>query len=43
MWAAFSEAVAPFAHLDFESVVRGFADETKTYHGLDGWRTAWLD
>jgi hypothetical protein len=43
MWAAFSEAVAPFAHPDFEFVVRCFADETKTYPGLDGWRTAGLD
>jgi len=43
MWAAFSEAVAPMVHPDFEYVVRGIADETNTYAGLDGLRTAWLD
>src|SRR6478609_10602914 len=43
IWGAFSEAVAPFVHPDFECVVRGIADEVKTYTGLDGLRTSWLD
>ncbi len=43
MWAAFTAAVAPFFHPDFECVAGGLPGGAKTYIGLDGFRAAWRD
>jgi ketosteroid isomerase-like protein len=43
IWAALSQAVAPFAHADFECALRSIDSEPTTYTGLDGLRTGWLD
>ena len=43
VWAAFTVAVAPFFHPDFESVAGGMPDEETTYIGLDGLRAGWRD
>jgi ketosteroid isomerase-like protein len=42
MWAAFVEAVAPFAHPDMESVPFRF-DAEQSYTGMDGFRAFFLD
>ena len=42
-WAAFTEAVAPFFHPDFETVAGGMPEGDKTYVGLEGFRVAWRD
>ena len=42
-WAAFTEAVAPFFHRDFETLAGGLPDGETTYIGLDGFRAAWRD
>jgi ketosteroid isomerase-like protein len=43
VWAAFTVAVAPLFHPDFECVAGGMPDEEKTYIGFDGFRAAWRD
>jgi hypothetical protein len=37
-WAAFTEAVAPLFHPDFETLAGGLPEEETTYIGLDGFR-----
>ncbi len=43
VWAAFTVAVAPFFHPDFECVGGGLPEEDRTYIGFDGFRAAWRD
>jgi ketosteroid isomerase-like protein len=41
--AAWVDAVAPLFHSDFECVMMSPTEGPKTYPGLDGLRTAWVD
>jgi ketosteroid isomerase-like protein len=43
MWLALVDARSPFAHADYESVLKGLPDGDKTYVGVDGERALWLD
>ena len=43
VWAAFTVAVTPVLHPDFECVAGGMPDGERIYIGLDGMRAAWRD
>jgi ketosteroid isomerase-like protein len=43
VWAAFAEAVAPFFHPDFETVIGGVPEGARTAVGLEGFRVMWRD
>jgi ketosteroid isomerase-like protein len=44
MWAALTDALAPFLHPDFETEARPFGEEARKYGpGMDGFRAFWLD